>query len=65
MAAFQSTAFTTSAITADFKDAFPEEYNFLLNNITASEFYRSLWTQATKWGRLSEKQIACIRKKIK
>lgn len=63
--AFNSKASTTSGRTAAFQSAFPAEYSFLLDNITASEFYRSLWTQAAKWGRLSEKQMACIRKAMK
>lgn len=65
MAAFNSTAFTTSGRVAEFKATYPEEHGFLLANITSSEFYRSLWTQAARWGRLSEKQMACIHKGMK
>jgi hypothetical protein len=60
--AFNSTAVTTARRLADFNHHFAAEYAFLLNNFVGNAFFTSLWNQAANFGRLSEKQITCIRK---
>lgn len=59
--AFQSAAFTTYGRTQDFKAKFPQEAEFLVDNMT-NDFYRSVWVQAVRWGRISEKQLAAVRR---
>lgn len=47
-----------------FKNQHPDEYLFLSSNHESNDFFSSLWSQANKYGRLSEKQIACIHRNM-
>lgn len=58
---FQSSAVTTSARVREFTNQFPEEAKFLIDRMT-TDFYRSVWTQAVQWGRMSDKQLAAVRR---
>lgn len=47
-----------------FKSQYPDEFLFLSNNHGSNDFFGSLWSQANKYGKLSDKQIACIHKNM-
>lgn len=64
MTEFNVKAHTTAARIAAFKEQFPAEHDFLLDNFRGSAFLHSLWTQMSRWGRLSEKQMACLAKEM-